>query len=201
MKVLLFALAACLCAVSPSARAEPYTIFLLDVSGSMEFPVAKEKRLDRAKTALVDTMASGRYPEAELIMWNTEKLREDFGDGAELAQQVNTVLSGHRASNLGLGLLSISDAGYRCAHVVFVTDEYPDDVINFTRAVDSLLNDGGRNTVTVYVVSHPESYYYAKRFSEVAMDARYRVVDGNTEGSLEDYLKAHPAADACGTLS
>lgn len=183
------------------AHAGPHTVFLLDLSGSMEFPVANEKRIDIAKSALVDTFATGRYPGSELIMWNTGMLRETYGNGTQLAEQIMTAPKGDSGSDLGSAFLSLSESGYRCTHIVFVTDEYPDDVRNFKLAIERLLDPGWHNTVTVYVVKHPESYYYADRFAAVSTLARYRVIDGNHQLSLANYLDQNPATDACGTLS
>ena len=183
------------------ALAEPHTIFLMDVSGSMEFPVAGAKRIDLAKSALLGTLATGRYPGAELIMWNTGKQREDYGDGAKLAGEVMAAPQGDSGSYLGSAFLSIRDAGYRCSHVVFVTDEYPDDAHAFRQAIIALTGPHGLNAVTVYVVNHAESYYYADRFAAVSDSQRYRVIDGNRHGSLADYLQANPVTDTCGTLS
>ena len=191
----------CLLLAPPAARAEAYTIFLLDVSGSMEFPVAKGKRLDRAKEAILDSLSTGEYPAAELIMWNSEKFRDGYGDDAQLARQLKSAPRGHRGSSLGSALLSISDAGTRCAHVVFVTDEYPDDEIIYTRALLGLLDEGRQNTVTVYVVDHPMSRYYSERFTQANDSAGYRVVDGHLHASLAKYLEENPATDSCGTLS
>ncbi|MAC78755.1 MAG: hypothetical protein CML66_11910 [Rhodobacteraceae bacterium] len=182
-------------------NAQPYTIFLLDLSRSMEFPVANQKRVDFAKRALVETFATGDYPASELIMWNTSKLREVYGNGPELSEQIMAAPKGDSGSHLGSAFLSISDAGYRCSHVVFVTDEYPDDVRTFQQAIGRLLQPGWQNAVTVYVVKHPESYYYADRFSDVSSDPRYRVVDGSRQGSLAAYLADNPVTDTCGTLS
>ncbi|SFC79849.1 VWA domain-containing protein [Tropicimonas isoalkanivorans] len=201
MRLLLSLVLACICASAVTARAESHTIFLLDVSGSMELPVADEKRIDRAKAALVAPLSSGRYPGAELIMWNTQKFFDDYGDGAKLASQLSAATKGHRGSYLGSAFESISEAGYRCAHVVFVTDEYPDDQGDFTHAINGLLAADRQNTVTIYVVNHPLSNRYAKRFAQVSDSTSYRVVDGNRERSLDAFLTANPATDACGTLS
>ncbi len=196
--------AAMVLAVSLNARgaaAEPHTVFLLDLSGSMEFPVKGRKRIDLAKSALSDTFATRRYPASELIMWNTGMLRETYGNGPELTDQVAAAPTGVSGSDLGSAFLSLSEAGYSCSHIVFVTDEFPDDARNFQQAIDTLLARSRQNTVTVYVVDHPESYYYAGRFASVSGDARYRVVDGRHQASLADYLADNPVKNACGTLS
>ncbi|WP_068115355.1 VWA domain-containing protein [Tropicimonas marinistellae] len=202
MKILASIATALFCATAaPAVQAEPYTIFLLDVSGSMDYPVASGKRIDRAKEALLDVFASGQYPDAELIMWNSGKIREGYGSGAQLASQVRSAPRGHQGSLLGSAFQSISDNGYQCAHIVFVTDEYPDDWVDYQDALNNLLLRGGQNTVTVFVVEHAEARYYAGRFSTAVASSRYRVVDGSQQDSLAAYLAANPPLDACGALS
>lgn len=201
MKFLFLTVFAAVFMIARIAVAEPHTIFLLDLSGSMEFPVKGQKRIDLAKSALSDTFATRRYPASELIMWNTGKLRESFGNGPELTDQIAAAPTGVSGSDLGSAFLSLSDAGYSCSHIVFVTDEFPDDARNFQQAIGTLLARGRQNTVTVYVVDHPESYYYAGRFASVSDDARYRVVDGRHKASLADYLSSNPVKNSCGTLS
>jgi len=201
MKVPVSVLAACFSFAVSAACAQPYTIFLLDVSGSMDMPAFQGKRMDRAKDALVDTLSSGEYPGAELLMWNTQKVHGDYGDGARLAQEVNSIQRGQKGSYLGSAFQSISDAGYKCTHIVFVTDEYPDDQGDFSSAVARLLQERGQNTITVYIVNHPRSVSSAVRFSQVSDSPQYRVAEENRDGSLSHFLQARPAADTCGSLS
>ena len=157
--------------------------------------------IDLAKSALLGTLATGRYPGAELIMWNTGKLQESYGNGSQLSALIMAAPEGDSGSELGSAFLSISDAGYACAHVIFVTDEYPDGAGNFQQAIDRLLAPVGQNAVTVYVVRHPESYYYADRFRAVSSDDRYRVIDGSRTASLSGYLEDNPVTASCGFLS
>lgn len=200
MRYLFLCLVAVMSLAARVTQAEPHTIFLLDVSGSMEFPVANEKRIDIAKSALVETLATSRYSGSELIMWNTGKLQESFGTGPQLTDDILAAPKGDSGSYLGSALLSISDAGHRCSHIVFVTDEYPDDARTFRQAIDRLLTPSGQNAVTVYVVKHPESYYYADRFAAVSGHERYRVIDGSHQISLAGYLEQNPVTDTCGML-